>query len=41
LTGCENGEIGAKFKNNLVIEYTSKDSGLDKTMTGSISGKVQ
>lgn len=41
LSGCDNGDVGAKFKGNIVIEYTPRDSGLAKTITGSISGKVQ
>jgi hypothetical protein len=41
LSGCSNGETGTKFKGDLIIDYTSKDSGLAKTIQGSISGKIQ
>jgi len=41
LSGCDNGEAGAKFKNDLVIDYVSKDSGFSKTIQGTISAKVQ
>ena len=41
LTGCSNGDIGARFKQNLNIVYTNLDSSLQKTIQGSISAKVQ
>lgn len=41
LSGCNNGEIGEKFKEDLIVEYINKVSGFSKTIRGSISGKVQ
>ncbi|MBW2996254.1 hypothetical protein KY332_03065 [Candidatus Woesearchaeota archaeon] len=41
LTGCDNGDVGAKFKEDLIIEYMNQDSSFTKTITGSIAGKVQ
>ncbi|MBD3355190.1 hypothetical protein GF361_04360 [Candidatus Woesearchaeota archaeon] len=41
LSGCDNGEPGAKFKKDLIIEYINQDSGFIKTIRGSISAKVQ
>jgi hypothetical protein len=41
LSGCNNGEAGIKFKQDLIINYTSLDSGMSKTIVGTISGKVQ
>jgi len=41
LTGCSNGDIGEKFKKDIIIAYTSKDSGLEKTIRGTISAKIQ
>ncbi|GAI77606.1 unnamed protein product [marine sediment metagenome] len=41
LSGCNNGEIGAQFKEDLIVEYITKDSSFSKTITGIISGKVQ
>ncbi|MBR9692199.1 hypothetical protein GOV06_05440 [Candidatus Woesearchaeota archaeon] len=41
MTGCDNGEVDARFKGDIVIDYTSKDSGLEKTIRGSMSAKIQ
>jgi uncharacterized protein (UPF0333 family) len=41
LTGCNNGESGGRFKSDIVVDYVSKDSGLSKTIKGSISAKIQ
>ena len=41
LSGCENGETGGKFKEDLVIEYISREFGISKTIMGTISGKIQ
>jgi uncharacterized protein (UPF0333 family) len=41
LTGCDNGQVGANFKEDLVIEYMNQDSSFEKSITGTISGKVQ
>ncbi len=41
LSGCDNGEVGAKFKEDLIIDYLNQDSGFTKTISGSISAKVQ
>jgi hypothetical protein len=41
IPNCNNGEIGLKFKSDLTIIYVGKDTGLEKTILGTISGKVQ
>ena len=41
LSGCNNGNVGEKFKKDIIIEYTSKDSGLEKTIKGTLSAKIQ
>ena len=41
LSGCDNGVEGAKFKEELVIDYRSQEAGLAKTIKGSIAAKVQ
>jgi hypothetical protein len=41
LLSCNNGALGEKFKEDLIIDYTSKDSGLEKTIRGTISAKIQ
>ena len=41
LSGCDNGEVGTNFKEDLIIEYTNEDSSFTKTVRGSIAGKIQ
>jgi len=41
LTGCSNGAIGNKFKEDITIAYTNQNSGFAKTATGKLTGKVQ
>jgi hypothetical protein len=40
LTGCTNGAVGARFKQDITIGYTSA-SGLGHNVTGTITGKVE
>lgn len=40
LTGCTNGVAGARFKQDVSITYTS-DSGLNHTVTGTITAKIE
>jgi hypothetical protein len=41
MTGCSNGASGDRFDGDVSIDYTEKDSGLEKTMSGSLTAKVQ
>ena len=41
LSGCDNGEAGANFKEDLIIGYTNEDSSFTKTVRGSAAGKIQ
>ncbi|MBD3249229.1 hypothetical protein GF336_04240 [Candidatus Woesearchaeota archaeon] len=41
ITGCDNGEPEEKFSGDIIIDYTNRDSGLSKTITGKLTSKVQ
>ena len=41
LTGCTNGAVGTKFMGNVLIEYTEVDSGIDRTLKGSLRTRVE
>ncbi|MBW2965599.1 hypothetical protein KY342_00680 [Candidatus Woesearchaeota archaeon] len=41
LSGCNPGETGEKFKEDLIIEYINKDSSFSKTITGAVTAKIQ
>ncbi len=41
ITGCDNGETGAKLSEDIIIDYTNRNSGLSKTITGKLTAKVQ
>jgi len=38
---CTGFASGDKFNDNLVVQYTNSDSGLTKTVTGTITGKAE
>ena len=40
LTGCTNGVVGAKFKQDVVITYTGS-SGIPHSVTGSLTSRVE
>ena len=37
---CSSGEAGTKFKEDIIFDYTT-DTGMEKTMIGSLIGKIQ
>ena len=41
LTGCSNGEEGARFDGDITVAYTNPSTNLNKTFTGSLSTKVE
>ena len=41
ITGCSNGESKEKFKGDIKISYTDKNSNLTKTSYGSLNTKVE
>ena len=41
LTGCNNGLARDKFKGDITLKYTEKDSGLSKTAYGNIVTKIE
>ena len=41
MTGCDNGESGSRFKEDITIDYIQADSSFDKTARGSITCKIQ
>jgi len=38
---CETAATGSKFKEDLIIDYTNKDTGMQKISVGDMVGKVQ
>ena len=41
LTGCTNGVAGARFNQNVALNYTESESGLTRTMKGVVTGKIE
>ena len=41
LTGCDNGDAGTKFKGDVTIEYTEVESGIDRTMKGTVMTRIE
>lgn len=40
ITGCTNGAIGSRFKEDIVIDYTDAESGIAKKIEGQITAKI-
>ena len=41
LSGCDNGPAKDKFKGDITLKYTEKDTSLDKTAYGNIVTKIE
>ena len=38
---CDNGAVGKKYSEDIMFDYTSKETGMQKVAYGTITGKVQ
>jgi len=41
LTGCSNGAAGSRFNAAVSLNYTESESGLSRTMKGTVAGKIE